>query len=88
MKQKENAEIIREEIHAIHGKFGTFLNNTPPIPEVPCPFSASLLNMSWDVDLTEEHSYFSDSFLLDAGMGSWDGGAPLLLIFAVDYLLR
>ena len=84
VKQKENAEIIREELRAIDGKYGRYKKN-PDIVDVPCPFAASLLGISWDVDLTAGSVYTSGvtfkNSLLAANMGCWDGGmsTPLLL---------
>ncbi|KAF8800188.1 hypothetical protein BYT27DRAFT_7342549 [Phlegmacium glaucopus] len=50
IKQKENAKIIREEIHSIHGLYGTF--GTPPkLPAVPCPFAHFLVHSAWSSNL-------------------------------------
>ena len=79
IKQKENAEIIREEINGIHGLYGTF--NTPPEPpKVPCPFTHFLMQLAWTSNLNDpeefpEEFYGSDSgCTLPAGMGTTDGG--------------
>lgn len=77
VKQPENAEIIREELRGLDGKYGRF-REKPKIPDVPCPFIATILGSSWDADLTREHAYFSgaslENNLLEASMGSWEGG--------------
>ncbi|THG98610.1 hypothetical protein EW026_g3611 [Hermanssonia centrifuga] len=72
--QKDNAEIIREELHSLSGKHGTF-GNEPAIPDTPCPFLASVLGMSWDIDLDSGYSSGGTitNSLLPAGMCSWDG---------------
>jgi hypothetical protein len=76
IKQKENAEIIREEINNIHGLYGIF--RTPPeVPEVPCPFAYFLMLSAWTSDLNVDPTtnYISDSAdELPAGMGSREGG--------------
>ncbi|KAJ7179891.1 hypothetical protein C8R43DRAFT_379092 [Mycena crocata] len=76
MKQKDNAEIIREELRLIQGKYGP-AETEPLLPEVPCPYTAFLLASAWCVDLDPELHYASGgSFknsLLDAKMGSTHG---------------
>jgi hypothetical protein len=80
-KQPENAEIIREELHSIDGKYGGH-KEKPDIPAVPCPFTARLLGDSWDCDFSE-FTYISgvsfENAILHAGMGSWDGGMSIAL---------
>ncbi|KAF8149500.1 hypothetical protein B0H34DRAFT_189400 [Crassisporium funariophilum] len=55
IKQKENAEIIREEINALHGLYGVFMQK-PDLPAIPCPFAHFLLSSSWS------GSYLDDRF--------------------------
>ena len=80
VKQKENAEIVREEVRAIDGKYGTYEDNDPEIPGVPCPFAVALLGMSWNVDLSDSEDLmycsgrsFHDD-VLEAGLGPFDTG--------------
>src|SRR5882757_4769909 len=74
MKQKENAEIIREEINSIHGLYGTF-ESLPEIPVVPCPFTHFLMYSAWTSDLNDpNHFYESDGLVLLAGTGTTQGG--------------
>ena len=79
VRQKENAEIIREELRAIDGRYGPY-RGKPRIPHLPCPFSAALLGMSWDVDLDPkpELSYLSgvsvSHNVLPASIHCWGGG--------------
>lgn len=74
VKQPENAEIIREELRSVDGKYAR-PGEDPAIPDAPCPFTALLLGNSWDIDLSE--AYLSGvslhNSLLSANMGSWDG---------------
>jgi hypothetical protein len=73
IKQKENAEIIREEINNIHGLYGIF--GTPPeLPEVPCPFAHFLMYSAWTSDFNDpEKIYKSSGAVLPAGMGTTEG---------------
>ena len=67
IKQKENAEIVREEINNIHGLYG-ILRNPPKVPEVPCPFSHFLLHSAWTSDLSDpKHFYESRASVVSAG---------------------
>ncbi|KAL6302800.1 hypothetical protein BKA93DRAFT_917900, partial [Sparassis latifolia] len=77
VRQKENAEIVRAEIRNIDGKYGHY-QEQPEIINVPCPFTAYLFGVSWDVDLTVAEDAYSSGVtfhhsLLRASMGSWDG---------------
>ena len=76
VKQPENAEIIREELRSIDGKYEV-VKQRLATPSIPCPFIATLLGTSWDVGLSSEDVYASgislSYYLLDANMGSWDG---------------
>ncbi|KAJ7047474.1 hypothetical protein C8F04DRAFT_9306 [Mycena alexandri] len=74
VKQKDNAEIIREQLRTIQGKYG--IGETEPrMPAVPCPYPTFLLASAFCLDL--EAGYASGvSFqngVLDAEMGSGDG---------------
>ena len=78
IKQKENAEIIREEINNIHGLYGTF-RTAPKLPVVPCPFTHFLMHSAWTSDLNDPKDlYESDAAVLPAGMGTTQGGAEFL----------
>ena len=77
IKQKENAEIVREEIQSIHGlygRFGTF--ESPELPDIPCPFVSFLMQSALSSDLSDtEDCYGSDSCqVLSASMGTLEGG--------------
>ena len=78
VRQPENAEIIREELRAIDGKYGRY-RQKPAVPQVPCPFIARILADNWDMDLSAEDAYFSgvslENAMLHAGMDKWGGGA-------------
>ncbi|KAL0579174.1 hypothetical protein V5O48_002855 [Marasmius crinis-equi] len=53
-KVKENAEVIREELRAIEGRFGAHTIEQPTIGEYPCPFSTFLLGMAFNVDVQDD----------------------------------
>ena len=76
LKNPENALIIREELRAIDGKYGPYGATSPPIPDVPCPYTASLLCCAWTTDLDRgdmiDTSGLTLSDLRSAGMGCWD----------------
>ena len=78
IKQKENAEIIREEINNIHGLYGIF--RTPPkLPEVPCPFVHFLMHSAWTSDLNDPKEFYeSSATVLPAGMGTRQGGMEFM----------
>ena len=78
IKQKENAEIIREEINNIHGLYGIF--KTPPkLPTVPCPFAHFLMHSAWTSDLSDSKNFYeSRGSILPAGMGTKQGGMEFL----------
>jgi hypothetical protein len=78
IKQKENAEIIREEINNIHGLYGIF--GTPPeLPNVPCPFTHFLMHSAWTSDLSDPNEFYeSNGIVLPAGMGTEEGGMEVI----------
>ena len=70
IKQKENAEIIREEINNIHGLYGIF-RIPPKLPEVPCPFAHFLMHSAWTSDLNDpKEVYQSSAIVLPAERGA------------------
>ncbi|KAJ7667919.1 hypothetical protein DFH06DRAFT_1183916 [Mycena polygramma] len=75
IKQKDNAELVREELRSIQGKYG--LGETEPrMPSVPCPYTTFLLASAWCVDLEAPVYGSGVSFqnsVLDAKMGSTEG---------------
>ncbi|KAJ7499023.1 hypothetical protein FB451DRAFT_1016034 [Mycena latifolia] len=74
IKQKDNAEIIEEEIRALQGKYA-LEEDKPRLPQAPCPYALFLLASAWCVDL-EAHYTSGVSFensVLDAKMGSTEG---------------
>ena len=80
VKQKDNAEIIREEIRLLQGKYGR-CKRQPKIPEVPSPYIGFLLASAWNLDFDETPLgvYASggslDMALLYADMNSFQGGS-------------
>ena len=79
VKQKDNAETIREEIRLMQGKYGRYKHH-PEMPKVPSPYIGFLLASAWNLDFDEVPLavYASgdslDMTLLHADMGSFDGG--------------
>ncbi|KAJ7781350.1 hypothetical protein B0H16DRAFT_617226 [Mycena metata] len=76
VKQKDNAEIIREQLQSIQGKYG--LGKTEPhMPAIPCPYPTFLVSSAFCIDLEAGHAYGSgvsfQNSVLDANMGSGDG---------------
>ena len=75
VKQKENAEIVIEELLGINSEYG----EKPGTRDVPCPFAAALLGMSWDTDLSTETPYVSgitfEGGLQSADTDCWHSGA-------------
>ncbi|TFK72813.1 hypothetical protein BDN72DRAFT_762823 [Pluteus cervinus] len=68
IKQTENAEIIKEEIKALNGKYGSHSRKRPLIPSVPCPYTSFLMTSAWAVDFMPTQSgcmYLSNA--LDEG---------------------
>ena len=78
IKQKENAEIIREEINNIHGLYGIF--RTPPKPpQVPCPYAHFLLHSAWTSDLNDpKEFYISSGVILPTGTGTRQEGMEFM----------
>lgn len=48
LRQSDNADIIREEIHALDGQYGQ-PGEDPKSPNVPCRFLSTVLGSAWDV---------------------------------------
>jgi hypothetical protein len=84
VKQKDNAEIIREEIRSLHGKYGRW-KHSPKMPGVPSYYIGFLLASAWNLDFDERENgaYVSggslNNALLSANMGSSEGGEPPFL---------
>ncbi|KAF8154556.1 hypothetical protein B0H34DRAFT_676316 [Crassisporium funariophilum] len=69
IKQKENAEIIQEEINALHGLYGVF-RQEPDLPDIPCPFAHFLVSSSWSASYLDGGFDGSDTCALEAGGSS------------------
>ena len=85
IKQKENAEILREEMRAIDGVYGTY-GCEPKLPNMPCPFASYLLCLNWDMDFAlapYNSTIFSgnahEGCILEASNDCWDFGMLLFL---------
>ena len=68
IKQKENANLIRQEIHGLHGLYGT--SGTPEISDVQCSFVRFLLHSAWTSDLNDNNPYDARSHRLPASWGT------------------
>ncbi|KAI0722008.1 hypothetical protein C8T65DRAFT_600699 [Cerioporus squamosus] len=78
VSQPDNAAIIRAELRAIDGKFGSCGAEEPIIPDIPCPYTASLLGCGWTTQLGDENEFYSsgttlEHALLPADMDCWGG---------------
>lgn len=86
IKQPENLEVIREEMRALDGLYGCWLQE-PKLPQVPCPFTQFLLGSAWSVDLDDPVDAYSAQVLnLWADMGPKDGGLHYPGLFKHTYL--
>ncbi|RPD62079.1 hypothetical protein L226DRAFT_571451 [Lentinus tigrinus ALCF2SS1-7] len=78
IQQPDNATIVRAEVRDIQGKYGSYGAEGPCIPDVPCPFTTSLLAMAWTADIEDGANIQSsgtslENDILPASMGCWDG---------------
>jgi len=77
IKQKDNAEIIREDLRLIEGKYGR-RKQAPKIPAVPLPYTTFLLGSSWTTDFENTLEPYASGIslsnsVLHADMGSTQG---------------
>ncbi|KAI0741124.1 hypothetical protein C8Q76DRAFT_791472 [Earliella scabrosa] len=72
LRHKLNAAVVRSEISALNDQY----HPNQPFPEVPCPYTASLMAHAWFSTLTEEKwtGVVSHVHILDANRGCWDSG--------------
>ncbi|KAG6823044.1 hypothetical protein H0H92_011600, partial [Tricholoma furcatifolium] len=76
LKKPEHAQIIREELRALDGKYGRW-RQEPPVPAIAAPFSWFLLTTSFNVNFnpSDNDPIPSNAHLnLNANMGSAEGG--------------
>ena len=90
VSQPENASVVRAELRAIHGKYGSYKAEEPRIADVPCPFTTSLLGAAWTTDLDPESEFYVSGTtlhddVLEAGMGCWDVGEYVDLCHVVGH---
>ncbi|KAG6811058.1 hypothetical protein H0H92_009147 [Tricholoma furcatifolium] len=75
VKKQEHAQIIREELRALDGKYGRWQQH-PPVPAIAAPFSWFLLTTSFNVNFNPSDNDPIPAKAhtnLDANMGSTDG---------------
>ncbi|KAH8833098.1 hypothetical protein DL96DRAFT_706645 [Flagelloscypha sp. PMI_526] len=76
---KDNAEIIIEELKNIDGKYGANGPLQPRIPKIPLPFSTFLLGCTFNVDLDAPDGVYASGYdflssVLHAPMTPHQGG--------------
>ncbi|KIM36365.1 hypothetical protein M413DRAFT_292228 [Hebeloma cylindrosporum] len=72
IKQEDNAAIITEELKAINGLYGRFMED-PKIPDIPCPFTHFLFMSAWSAELSDgKRAYLATASSLEASMGTID----------------
>ncbi|KAL1745369.1 hypothetical protein HDZ31DRAFT_36651 [Schizophyllum fasciatum] len=94
LRQPSNAQIVREELRSIEGKYGATGEDEPRIPRVPCPYTLFLLLMSFNVDYDDNSLSLSGRYFsmgsykhtCDAGMGCWGNDDGLTIIDITDPL--
>ena len=80
LKQPDNGDIVRAELFRFWPVPHIMASpeDNPYKEEVPCPYIAALLAMSWDVELTAEAPYLTGiefrETVLEANKASCDGG--------------
>ena len=47
LARAENAAVVRAELSALDGKYGSHGTQEPLIPAIPCPFTTYLLSAAW-----------------------------------------
>ncbi|KAK0206519.1 hypothetical protein DFS33DRAFT_594858 [Desarmillaria ectypa] len=77
LEQKENAEIVLDEIRRVQNKYGRW-REKPELPNLPCSYISFLMGSAWNVDLDDpaDPYFHRGTFLgsiLDADMGSTEG---------------
>ncbi|PIL36658.1 hypothetical protein GSI_00347 [Ganoderma sinense ZZ0214-1] len=93
MSHPENAAVVRAELQAIDGQYGSHGNEEPKIPHVPCPYTASLLLSAYGTDLEAGREiYVSDrstDHIMRASMSCWymqnDDGISIIDITQPDH---
>lgn len=90
IQQNDNAELVRAEIESVQCKYGPRLKK-PLIPDIPCPFTVSMLGIAFDADKREDAphraSYVAGGSVswnvLKADIGARDAGKWLYQMGAV-----
>ncbi|KAK0486928.1 hypothetical protein EDD18DRAFT_1360140 [Armillaria luteobubalina] len=77
LKQKDNAEIVLDEIRRVQNKYGRW-QEEPELPDLPCSYISFLMGSAWNVDLEDpaDPYFHRGTFLgsiLEADMGSTHG---------------
>ncbi|KAK0242739.1 hypothetical protein EDD85DRAFT_300916 [Armillaria nabsnona] len=77
LEQKDNAEIVLDEIRRVQNKYGRW-REKPELPDLPCSYISFLMGSAWNVDLEDpaDPYFHRGTFLgsiLEADMGSTEG---------------
>ncbi|KAG7449251.1 uncharacterized protein BT62DRAFT_929226 [Guyanagaster necrorhizus] len=77
LQQKDNAEIVLDEICRVQNKFGRW-RKKPELPNLPCSYISFLMGSAWNADMDDpaDPYFHRGTFLgsiLDADMGSTRG---------------
>ncbi|KAI1785360.1 hypothetical protein LXA43DRAFT_1185915, partial [Ganoderma leucocontextum] len=72
----ENAAVVRAELRTIDGQYG-YGYEEPEIPDIPCPYTASLLGSAWTTDLEAGQTVYASGWTLENAvlrvwLGCWD----------------
>lgn len=71
VSQPDNAAVIRAELRGIPEEYCT--------PDVPHPFTTTLMYSAWTTDLESESFYASRGSILEVSGGCWETGKPVPL---------
>ncbi|KAL1693140.1 hypothetical protein GGG16DRAFT_111366 [Schizophyllum commune] len=71
LKQQPNAQIVREELRTIDGKYGAFGEEGPKAPKLPCSYTTYLLHMASNVDY-EKNSLGQSGYWFSMSMGTFE----------------
>lgn len=64
LKQPDNADVVREEIRSLDGKYGV-PGKDPQWPDMPCGFLSSVVAASWDVIRDGDRLIVDGTWFLD-----------------------
>ncbi|GLB42897.1 hypothetical protein LshimejAT787_1203460 [Lyophyllum shimeji] len=83
IKDEDNAEIIREEIRTLDGRYGRW-KEEPVLPNLPCPYTSYLLEWAWSYDLPGHLRQICFSVDADVGYSETDNNGGISVIDITD----